>query len=490
MIKEFTLGEWLPEQSDYGNPGLEVCKNVIPSPSGYNPAYALETTAATVSGTVLGAIGLERSDGTSVVCAGTTSDLYVIVGGTANASSLSLSLSNGDWISFAQFDAKVYASTKNGDTWVLDDIETDTTFAAASGTPPEANALGRVGEFLVAGNLQDIGAEGDQPYRVRWSQFNNPDGTWGTDVATQSDFQDLDAQQGPVTAISGGTFGLIFQKFGISRMDYIGGSSVFRFELYEKNRGAASGHSVVRVGDQAYFLSFDGFFVTDGASTQSISRGRVWEWFLENANQSYIQDVVGTVDWQNRCVVWAFAGDSARAFTDQLRFNWETGRWSHIEQAVDFPVTAAKDGLSLEQVAAIYSNLDTMTISLDSPVFQPAGRTIKAFSGGALSTFTGASLMATFESGSMQPQKGRRSFVRGVTPLIANESENTICTIGYRDTMTKSYTVSPASAVGTIGYAPFNVDGRYFRVGMEVPAATTWSDAYGYQVEFNASGAY
>lgn len=488
MITEYKFGPWLPEVTDYKNPGLEDAKNMVPSPSGYQPVYSLVATAATVSGTILGAKSFERTDGTVVVCVATTSDLYVIVGASASASSLALTLSATDRVVFEQYDAQVFATTKGGDVWQLDDIDTDTSFAVTGGTFPKANAMGRVGDFLVIGDVSD---GTDYPYRVQWAPFNNPTGIWGSDIATQADYQPLDAQQGPVTAISGGSFGMVFQKNGISRMSYVGGKAVFEFDLYEKNRGAVAPQSVARVGDRAYFLSYDGFFRTDGASTESISQGRIWAWFIANTDQAYLEEVTSVIDWEKRCVVWycVATGTGALTYNLQLYFNWETGNWSYARQTCEFGVLASRtSGTTLEGLAVTYPDLDAMTLSLDSEVFRASGRTMAAFVSGTLSTFTGTSLQPTFQTGSFQPVTGKRSFISGVTPLIANEAENTTVSIGTRDAMTKSFVTSSASTVGTLGYAPVNVDGRYFRVNVQVPAGQEWSDAYGFQVEYEAAG--
>lgn len=488
MIAEIEFGPWLPEGTDYKNPGLEVAKNCIPSPSGYQPVFALDGTGASVTGAIVGARAFERTDGTIVVCVATVSDLYVIVGGAVTASGLSLGLSESDRVVFEQFDGEVFATTKGGDTWYLSAIDSDTVFSAVGGTTPSANAMGRVLDFLVVGDLND---GSDLPYRVQWSPFNNPRGAWGSDIATQADFQPLDAQQGPVTAISGGTFGLVFQKNGVSRMTYVGGTRVFQFDLYEKNRGCVAPQSVARVGDVAYFLSFDGFFQTDGASVQSISQGRIWSWFLDNVDQAYLEDIHAAIDWERRSVVWfcVSPGAGARTFDLQLWFNWETGNWTYVEQAAEYAVVTTRDtGQTLEEIAVTYPDLDAMPVSLDSTAFRSAGRVLAAFSGGELATFTGGALEPMFQTGSYQPKPGYRTFIRSVTPLIANDANNTGVSLGTRETMSRTFSTSARVPVGSLGFAPFNVDGRYFRSTIDIPANETWADAYGLQVEYADAG--
>lgn len=491
MITEFTLGPWLPEQSDYKNPGVEVAKNVIPSPKGYGPVYAMAGTGASVTGAIVGAQSFERSDGSIVTCVATESDLFTIVGGSVQAASLSLSLTAGDdHVSFERYGAEVYATAKNGDTWYLTDIDSDTTFAARGGNIPSANAMARVGDFLVMGDLDD---GTDYPYRVQWSPYNNPGGTWGTDPGTQADYQDLDPQQGPLIAMSGGSFGMVFQKNGISRMQYVGGAAIFAFEIYERNRGCVAPLSVARVGDVAYFLSYDGFFSTDGASTENIGRGRVWEWFLDNVDQAYLSNITAAIDWEKRCVVWfcVKSGTGALSHNIRLCFNWETGGWSYVEESASFGVLANRGtATTLEALAVTYPNIDAMTISLDSEIFRASGSTLGMFVSGELSTGTGTTLAANWQTGSLQPKHGHRTFIRAVTPLIANGGENTMIAVGYRDGMVPGYSTSPTATVGPLGFSAHNVSGRYFRLDMTIPAGQDWQDAYGVQVEYDVEGPF
>ncbi len=487
MRVDYRFGSWLPEQVDYKNPGLEECKNVIPSPSGYKPIPAAVGTGATISGAILGARSFGRVDGTPVDVVVTTSDIYVIVSSTSNASSLSLSLAEGEPASIEQFGTKIYATVKEGGTWVLDNIETDLSFAAASGSPPSGRAMGRVDDFLVMGNLEDIDSS-LYPYRLRWSQFNNPDGTWVTDIATQAGFVDLNSALGPITAISGGTFGLVFQRSGISRIDYNGSASVFDLVSYEKNRGCVSPRSVARVGDRVFFLADDGFFETDGASTRPISRGRVWSWFLDEATGSYLPEVQAAIDFESRCVVWAFAAGDSSAFTKQIWYNWETDQWSHVDVPTEHLMGRNKAGLTLEEVAVIYPNLDTMDVSLDSPAFQASGPVLATFSGDELSLLTGDNLEATLETGDAQPITGYRTFVKEVTPLIENANSATQVTLGCRVTQAETVTYTAAGSIGPLGYVPFNTDSRYIRTRITIPSGEVWDNAYGFQVEYKKGG--
>lgn len=489
MIAEFQFGEWLPDAADYKNPGLEVCENVIPKPDGYSPARAAEPTGDSVTGTVIGVYPYSRLGGVKGIVVATTDDLYIILNGTTTASGLSLGASSDDRFVFSQFNSLLYATCKGIGTYNLSDIETDLTFSASTGSPPTANAMGRVGDFLVMGDMIDINAS-NRPSALRWSRFNDPGGTWGAEIAYQSGSIDLGPEQGRVMHISGRDYGLIFQEYGISRITYTGGKTVFAKELFEKNRGTPAPHSVVRIGRMAYFMSHDGFFVTDGAQVTSISRGRIWEWVRGIVNTSFAQYVQGAVDWPNRCIVWTIPTGDAGDMTHQLYFNWESGRWSVVERDVDFVFSSGRSAETLESLAVDHPDLDAMTVSLDSPLWDKGERALQGLLNGEVQSLEGSPLLALFESGSFQPETGKRAFVRAVTPLIQNDTFNTTVSIGTRDQMTSTPIFSDNTTIGPLGYAAVNADGRYHRVRVSIPTASEWSDASGFQVEFEVSGAY
>ena len=509
MTAEFKLGPWLPDQIDYKSGALEDCRNAVPSPSGYRPARkaigtgifleetSIELEASTdlilpedglgsivletaVIGRVVGVESFYKADGSAVIAICTETDLATVVGTTVTNTTIGFGpLVAGD-VDFAQFGASIYVTIKGVDTFFLADIETDLMFAPSGGTPPSAVAIARVADFLVMGNLEDIDTS-DAPYRLRWSRFNDPQGPWVTDIATQSGFFDMPKDQGDITAISGGTFGFVFQRRGISRFTYTGGGAVFALELFEKNRGCPSPRSIVRIGNQVYFISFDGFFVTDGASVTSISQGRLWRWLNERVDPDLIPTIPGAADLENRCVVWSIPREAILPgfgleiggddnFTLQLYYSWETGEWSYVVRAVDWLFSSTRKSAGGGDPAR--------------------GQVLTAFVDEELAYLEGPPLEATLETSSMQPSPGNRTFVRGVTPLIENEEKDTLISIGTRDDMVAPVDFTTPVTIGALGYAPLSSDGRYHRVKIVIPEDSEWGDAYGYQVDSDVSGVY
>jgi hypothetical protein len=388
---------------------------------------------------------------------------------------------------FEQFEASIYATTKTGATYVLADIDSDTTFVAASGTPPKANAITRIGDFLFMGDLTDIDSS-DQSYRVRWSQFNNPDGAWATDVATQASFVDMPTRLGTVTGLTGGDIGIIFQKYGVSRIIYTGDSVPFSKEIIDKERGCASPTSIVQVGPVSYYVAHDGFCRTDGNTVDVVSTNKVWDWLTDNIESTNLNKISGAVNWARKAIVWSFYGIGQTSFTNHIIYNWERDKWSTAEVSIDYILEGTQDGVTLEGVAAIYPDLDAMSLSLDSAAFKARGRMLSCFISGTLYDFIGNALEATFETGDIQPETGKRTFVSGVTPIIENVDGDTKIAIATRNETGTAITYGTAVETGTMGFSAFNADGRFVRVKETVPAGANWDKASGLQIEFIPSG--
>ena len=62
-------------------------------------------------------------------------------------------------------------------------------------------------------------------------------------------------------------------------MDYRGGNVIFSFRSIEDNIGAVQGKTVIKVGNLVYFLSENGFRVTDGNKSEPIGNGKVDRFF-------------------------------------------------------------------------------------------------------------------------------------------------------------------------------------------------------------------
>ena len=93
------------------------------------------------------------------------------------------------------------------------------------------------------------------PTRIQWSSFNSPATTWAADRLTQAGYADLDPRFGPITALVGGRYPMVFQERGISLVQYVGPPTVWRVSVVSEDRGCIAPFSVATIGSQTYFLS-------------------------------------------------------------------------------------------------------------------------------------------------------------------------------------------------------------------------------------------
>ncbi len=487
MIKDFTFGQWLPDQPSLNNPGLVFVQNALPMANCYEPMRAPVQTDGAVPDDASGATRVVLPDGSQLIAIGTSTDLYTIQTGSVQASGLAL-VGAGPW-SFASFGRQLWAFSQGKTPHYIPDVVTGTVFVPHPGIAPKAATAARVDDFVIAGNMLDIDGSSD-PYRIRWSRFNDPAGDWTDDITYQSGAVAMPFQYGPVIAIAGGDIGIIMQRYGVSRIDYTGGATIFAKVDIAEGRGCASQASVVQVAGITYFLSDDGFFKTDGAGITSISTQRVFDFFQDAVMPSKYGQVQGAVDWASRCIIWSFASASGSGQHDsQMIYSWEADRWSYARIAVDWIFDTIKTGMSLEQVSAAYPNLDTVPASLDSWAWKDRGRSLSALIGGKMHSLTGDALEATFETGEMQPVSGRRTNVSGVAVLIENQDCNSSVQLGARETF-KGGNVrwTALRKEGPDGFARPNIDGRFVRARIVVPAGAVWQRAAGITVDYVPSG--
>jgi len=522
-MQEIPLGQFLPDATDYKNPGLVTCNNVYALPNSYNPIREAVGQGVFVYGDIRGAFRFDLPNGEQMVAVGTDSDLYVIRGDAVTASGLGLALQSGEFWSFDQFNDSIFATTKRGGLFKLPSAIADNSFIAGAGSPPRAQAANVVGDFLFLGNLVEAG-EVDAPYRVRWSAYNNPDETWTTDVARQSGFVDMPSRFGEVTAIYGGSFDVIFQNHGISRIWYSGGPTVFSKEVIEDERGCPAPTSIARVGGFVYFLAHDGFCRTDGASVEVISSDKIWDWFNKSRNDNDAARVQAAVNWKARSIIWSFnAYREAKAdvpidatdpdilddddldavgpsfdddgvqviYSRQIIYNWGLDQWTTAEFDADWLVQSNILGISIDRDDREIVNDDDLDIdglSLDDDAFAAKGRELAAFKSNQLSYFTGNTLRATFETGDFQPKVGNRSFIRSVLPIVETSERALLATIAGRDYIGDAKSYGPNSPQGHLMFCPVISDARFHSLRITIPEGTEWEKASGFQIDWEASG--
>ena len=220
-----------------------------------------------------------------------------------------------------QADAKIYESQDEGQTWadvtpaagtavdvpgVFFTFETDviyvcytrapisrtlsvavgTDFANLGGSPPIARCGAQVRQHVVLGGLVGV-----DEYAVQTSAIGN-DADWPTPgsadaISKESIRETLPQALGNVRAVLGGEkIGIVMQNYGITRMTYEGGDTVYSFDTFETKVGYGSGaRNSTPVSDGKgvwYWYNDNGFYATDGYSVNRLDNAKIEDAVFNN----------------------------------------------------------------------------------------------------------------------------------------------------------------------------------------------------------------
>jgi hypothetical protein len=372
------FSEWRPDWNDTNGSHTQRLRNAVPRADGYGPWFGLETFTQSLPAACRGGFLAQMPDGTVRIFAGTEDRLYLLnnttlawtdvsAGGTAYAPLAG----DANWV-FAQFNDSVIATQRNDDMQEFE-LGTDTQFADLAGSPPRAGWISTVGRFLVAADLAA------NPLRVQWSGLNEID-NW-TAGTNSSDFQDLpDNGRARCVVEVAGDVGLILQDGGARRMIFSPGSEyVFQIDRLQNVPGVLAPYSVVVSTGGAYYLSTAGFVLVsaDGARVP-IGEERVDRTFLglipgPPILQSLTYDdgnpqlVVGASDPRRNIIVFGYkASGSDLAIDRALIYHTTLKRWAPIEIDVQYLLSVARPGLTLEGLDAIAPGAMAVTGAADN----------------------------------------------------------------------------------------------------------------------------
>ena len=276
------FGEWLPDQPDYSNPGVTRAENVIPAAGGYRSLPEFVAYSGEATGNINGVFAAKDNDGNVKLFAGDNTKLYEFdssdsgLDNISKASNYTLTTPEERW-RFVQFGKDVIAVGGLGVNPQRYTLGTSSLFADLGGSPPDADFVAVVRDFVWLGNVDD-GSGNRLPYRVQWSGFNDiTSWTAGTD---QSDFQDI-PDAGNVTGMVGGEYCTILMERAIVRATYSGPPLIFQFDKVETARGCQVPGSICNIGHTVFYLSDDGFYAFDGQQSQNIGAEKIDKFFFD-----------------------------------------------------------------------------------------------------------------------------------------------------------------------------------------------------------------
>lgn len=494
------LGEWLPDQPEFENPGSSTMTNVIPrTAKSYGPAPALSAVTGALTARCQGAAYVRDNASNVWGFAGDATHLYKNVSGSTawvDVSKASNYTTNTDerW-NFLAFGERIIATnyTDPIQSYVMN---SSALFADLAAAAPKARYAARVREWVMVANTTDP-VDGAVPQRVWWSAIDDstnwPTPGSATAAQLQSDYQDLLGEGGWNQGIVGGLSGAdvaIFQERNIWRGMYIGPPAIFKFDTVENARGTPAPGSICPVGPVVYYLADDGFYVFDGIQSQPIGLQKVDKHFYSDVDQSYMYRITSAADPINKLVYWFYPGPQNSGGTPNraLIYAYGLNRWAKISgQEVEVMVRALTTGYTLDQLDP-FGTLETLPFSLDSRAWTGGRLNLAAFgTDHKLAFFSGAALAATMDTTEAQLNPSGRAQINRVWPLI--DTADAQVTIGTRDRLADSVTWGTATGMtSTTGSCPVRANAMYHRGRITVPAGATWQHAQGVRPDFRGAG--
>lgn len=496
------IGEWLPDQPDFQNPGAATITNVYPrTAQSYGPVAGLSTIINALTARCQGALGLRDSAGNGFVFAGDATKLYYAGSGASawnNVSSGTYTIPPDEFWKFTQFGDTVIASniTDGPQSFTLN---SSVTFGSLAAAAPKWRYAAVSRSFLLAGNTNDT-TNGAKPQRVWWPAIGDPTNwpTLGTSAAAavQSDAQDILGDHGWLTGIVpnlGPVDAAIFFERAVFRAMYVGAPDVWGFYPAHGIRGCTAPGSIAQTEIGAIYLGPEDFYLFDGASSIGIGFGKIAKTFYADVNQTYLGRITSTVDPINKLYWVAYPSNASSDGTcDTILVCAYTlnsvigtpGRWAKVTGiSTEYLLRAASFGYTLDTLDNTGYNIDTLPFPLDSRIWTGGGKEIlSAFNTAhTLAYFSGSNLAVTVETSEFEPSPGQRSAINRARPIADG---GTITLTPYtRNRIVDTQTARSASTNNSDGYCFFkDAEGRYHRHRLTIPAASTFTHIQGVDI--------
>lgn len=457
------LGPYAPDRAPRLNDNvLRVADNVYPSPDGYRPVGSWTQEFTALASAPKGAASFMSRTGQASIVAGTQTNLYKAFGGGWTSIGSGYSLQGDQRWRFAQF-GNIGVATNGADAMQKINLTT-MEVSALGGSPPKAEILAVVKDFLFCGV-----ADGDA-LKVQWSGRN--DAEFWTPAQRFSDFQIL-PDGGRINGILSGEYGIILQRNAIRRVDFVGGNTVFAFNVVSNNVGCVTVHSVAQWGSFGFFYSDNGFMMWDGQQVVPIGQEEINRDFAATYDATDWPNMSTAVDAANDCVIWSLNGKN-------YLFNWVLKRWSTITYTSPIVFSGVTKGIGIDEtdpsVGVLDDDIDGVGLaSLDDPAFKGGEPKFYVFSSsGALGDFSGTPMAATFTGGDLEMNGLRATRLRKFRPDTDAASGVTL-TILEKLKLSSSGTSNSFTTMMANGDMPTRAQGRYLKPTVSISSGASWS---------------
>lgn len=483
--KPTPFGAWEPDAISIRPGAAEVIENVRPTKDGYAPLEAPVRHGVGVPDQPYTADQF-LVEGTPTLFSGSADSVYRIRGESRERIGTGYTAGEEFGWGMDLFDNIIVVCNENDG--ILSGNAANGTLTPLAGSPPKARIVKEFEGFLMACQVSGYTS------RVQWSGYRNIE-TWVPDSATQSDVNDLPSKFGDIRGMSSSPYGTIYQRRGITRVTFIGGLAVFRFDTLVEDKGLKAKQSLVSTEKRDYFLSDDGFNMWDGRTAVNIDEDRIKTWFEANCTESNRYFVKGAVDYRRKMIFWTWPDSTYFLAYSYLHNRWVRGKnAAGFDETNMFPISAPRAGIDLDTdapgEAVDLDAADALPDSYDHPYWRQGGYSVGFLHNGDMSLFTGSPMEATLETADMTPQLNRRSDVHEFWPQIdVGAGSGLAGSIGSKNQRVgDTVAYSTEEVIQASGFCPVRASGRFFRGRARIPAGETWTVATGALLSYEDAG--
>jgi hypothetical protein len=487
MADPLMFGEWTPDQPKR-LAGLVEAKGVIARGGAYGPnldTAAYNAGQANTGTAGLGGAGYYDVAGNINLFLADATKLYKVTGRVAANVSKSgnyITAGNRFW-QFEQYGTFVVAVYAGLAPQVYQ-LGVSTLFANLAGSPPLAEAVGRVLNWLIMG----------KGVTLNWSAFNDIT-SWAPNPAVQSGTVDYRLAGGDIKSIIGGETGTVFQERHITRMTYVGPPTVWQMDLVEEERGAIGGYAVAKYGRTLFYVAEDGVYAFDGYKSEPIGSNRIDKYLRDKMTWGFRNNVCLVADPQAKVLRLCFPAGSSGMLTEQLIYSFTDNKWTHDDLSASVLFNIPAEGYTAETIdtypgATGADSGSLADLSIDSPLFDDGRRLAAGVSSTRdMITFAGLNRPAEIVAGEREIAPGQRGMITEIWPLTDAPAIAVSAGVQYRPNgLGDIIQTGPFEAMTRAGFCPSRIDARTFMPGVRIAGATNWTSLEGLLLEAVATG--
>lgn len=408
--------------------------------------------AAALSAQCYGAGTYRRLDNTFRTIAGTATTLQELVSNAwtdrSRAVGGAYTLGADGFWRFTQFGNTLLAVNKS------DTLQESTTgaFADVSGAP-KADIVEAVGNFVFLFNTNEA-TYGDSPDRW-WCSAIRDHTDWTPSLATQSATNTLVSTPGPIRA--GKKFGdrvVVYKERSMYLGTYVGGSTIWDFQLVVGEAGCGSQEAVVDIGTPDnpvhIFMGADDFWRFDGARPVPLG-SPLRKTVYADLDGSYTSRIKTLHDRVNSRVYFFYPSSAGAGAIDKcVVYHYRENRWGRDDRTIEAVFEYLSGGITFDTWDDIAATFDSLTgTSFDSPLFSSGSPKPAVFNAShKIVTLTGATGNSSFTTGDFGDDENYYLLSR-VKPVWLTKPTSATMINYYKDNEGDSLTTDQTTTMGT-----------------------------------------